>query len=871
MRILLLMQFGDDRSQRWLARSRAGFFVSSLAIVIPIALSVAVAYGVSDLLPTPTSRAWQVLWWACVLIAAWLAVALGERLVRPLLPLASLLKMSLLFPDHAPSRFSVAWKAGSTRQLDRYVHGSVDAARREPLSAAIEILALVTSLSSHDRRTRGHSERVRAYTDLIADEMKLPAEVRDRLRWASLLHDVGKLSVNTEILNKDGAPSAEEWEILRGHPLEGGRMIEPIREWLGPWGLAVEQHHENYDGSGYPYGLSGNEISLGARIVSVADAFEVMTAVRSYKSSMSPLDARKELTRCAGGQFDPAVVRAFLNISIGKQRWIIGPMAFLFDVPVVSQIGNLGNVLVTTSQVALVAGSMTIAAVASGGNASVHVESHSAASAVATVLRGETVAMDVSSSRVHVAGTVRATAKIADVRAKESGAVTYYVYNNGTCSKADGGRVATLGPVAANDGNVAGSASWTAPSTGTFYFVAVYRVEPNGSAAWSKCGARPVQVMAQDPTFASQLSSDSVVVGATVADNTALVGGTTDASGFVTIDVYDNDACSKSNSGLVAALGPAPVVNGAVSKAPIWVAATPGTYYLVAVYSGDANNVKTSSGCASEPVKVNSGVPPPTAPSQPAKSPPPTTPPAPPTPPTPPAPPAPPAPPPTTPTTPTTPSPTSPSITTQLSSNSVSIGGSLHDGSTLSGATSSAGGTVSYDVYSNSTCASAGLVSTLGPVTVSAGVVPDSPTWTATSAGTFYFVALYSGDANNNATSSACAAEAVTVSPTSPSITTQLSPNTVVFGESADVNAVITGVTPTAGGTVSYDVYSNNTCSGSPYVVGSVSVINGVTSGALSQTILAFPGVYYYVAVYSGDADNAGAQSGCASAPLTVL
>ena len=132
MRILLLMQFGDDRSQRWLARSRAGFFVSSLAIVIPIALSVAVAYGVSDLLPTPTSRAWQVLWWACVLIAAWLAVALGERLVRPLLPLASLLKMSLLFPDHAPSRFSVAWKAGSTRQLDRYVHGSVDAARREP-------------------------------------------------------------------------------------------------------------------------------------------------------------------------------------------------------------------------------------------------------------------------------------------------------------------------------------------------------------------------------------------------------------------------------------------------------------------------------------------------------------------------------------------------------------------------------------------------------------------------------------------------------------------------------------------------------------------------------------------------------------------
>ena len=332
--------------------------------MIPIALSVAVAYGVSDILPNPSSRTWQILWWVLVLGAAWFAVALGERLVRPLLPLASLLKMSLLFPDHAPSRFSVAWKAGSTRQLDRYIRGNADSVRREPMSAAVEILALVTSLSSHDRRTRGHSERVRAYTDLIADEMKLPTEDRDRLRWASLLHDVGKLTVHTEILNKTGFPSEEEWEILRRHPLEGGRMIEPIKEWLGAWGLAVEQHHENYDGTGYPFGLAGKDISLAARIVSVADAYETMTAVRSYKSSISPSDARKELTRCAGSQFDPAIVRAFLNISIGKQRWIIGPVALLFDMPIISQVGNLGNVLAASSQVALVAGSVAVAAVA---------------------------------------------------------------------------------------------------------------------------------------------------------------------------------------------------------------------------------------------------------------------------------------------------------------------------------------------------------------------------------------------------------------------------------------------------------------------------------------------------------------------------
>ncbi len=212
------MPISDDRSRRWLARTRAGFLVSSLSFVIPLAFSVAVAYGVSDLLPAPTSRAWQIAWWAGVLIAAWLGVSLGERLVRPLLPLASLLKMSLLFPDKAPSRFSVAWKAGSTRQLDRYVQGKVDSAGQEPMTAAVEILALVTSLSSHDRRTRGHSERVRAYTDLIAEEMKLSKDDRDRLRWAALLHDVGKMTVHTEILNKEGLPTEAEWENLASPP-----------------------------------------------------------------------------------------------------------------------------------------------------------------------------------------------------------------------------------------------------------------------------------------------------------------------------------------------------------------------------------------------------------------------------------------------------------------------------------------------------------------------------------------------------------------------------------------------------------------------------------------------------------------------------
>jgi hypothetical protein len=111
----------------------------------------------------------------------------------------------------------------------------------------------------------------------------------------------------------------------------------------------------------------------------------------------------------------------------------------------------------------------------------------------------------------------------------------------------------------------------------------------------------------------------------------------------------------------------------------------------------------------------------------------------------------------------------------------------------------------------------------------------------------------------------------LTVTPASPGITAQLSTNTVVIAGTISVNATLTGATSNAGGTVTYDVYSNNTCSGSPVVIGSVSVINGVTTGTVSQTIFAVIGVYYYVAEYSGDADNAATQSGCASAPLTVL
>ena len=179
---------------------------------------------------------------------------------------------------------------------------------------------------------------------------------RDRLRWASLLHDIGKLEVGAKILNKDGPLSSDEWTVMHQHPEIGARVTAPLQEWLGEWIHAVDQHHENYDGTGYPHGLSADEISIGARIVAVADAFEVMTALRSYKRPMDAAAARQELARCSGAQFDPVVVRVFLNLSLGRIAWLVGPIAWLTSLRLVQAASNLRPAISLTLRSAFLVG-----------------------------------------------------------------------------------------------------------------------------------------------------------------------------------------------------------------------------------------------------------------------------------------------------------------------------------------------------------------------------------------------------------------------------------------------------------------------------------------------------------------------------------
>lgn len=351
-----------EPSKRWRPRWGAALAVRALAFLIPLVAGYFAGAYVADRLAQPSTVAGVLFWWIFVIAVASVAAHLVDRYTRRLIPLSGLLRMTMAFPDKAPSRFRVAQRASNVTVLRKRVEEAASHGDHDLASASELILSLASALSNHDRKTRGHSERTRAYSDLLAEELKLPESDRDRLRWAALLHDVGKLDVPSEVLNKEGKLDEREWDVIRAHPVAGMRLIAPIADWLGPWAMTIEHHHERWDGSGYPYGLIGEEIAYGARIVAVADAYDVITAGRSYQPSKAHSAARVEVAKHSGTQFDPRVVRALMNVALGRLRWSTGPLAALADFPFLRPLEALGRDVITM----ITAGAVTASAAMAG-------------------------------------------------------------------------------------------------------------------------------------------------------------------------------------------------------------------------------------------------------------------------------------------------------------------------------------------------------------------------------------------------------------------------------------------------------------------------------------------------------------------------
>ncbi len=172
---------------------------------------------------------------------------------------------------------------------------------------------MAQALDARDPYTAGHSLRVAEYSYKLALAMGIPNEEAETIRIAAQLHDIGKIGIPDAVLQKPGPLSAEEYGLIKLHPQIGRRILEKVGRFDRLLAV-VELHHENYDGTGYPYGLVGADVPLAARIVRVADAFDAMTSTRSYRSSLALRSAVHEIERNAGRMFDPLAVKAFLRL-----------------------------------------------------------------------------------------------------------------------------------------------------------------------------------------------------------------------------------------------------------------------------------------------------------------------------------------------------------------------------------------------------------------------------------------------------------------------------------------------------------------------------------------------------------------------------
>lgn len=282
-----------------------------LLISVPIGCALVVAKSAGALTSTPLQAA-----------AAWLILSIGLCLVISRLRWSTWHALSeALMESERAGKFAPNFPESSPYEEVNRLGAALNAAARSILNSQADLDALylqfvetmAQALDARDPYTAGHSLRVAEYSHALALAMGLSEEDADTIRVAAQLHDIGKIGIPDIVLSKPGPLTPDERGLIRLHPQIGCKILKKVGRFEKLLGV-VELHHENHDGSGYPYGLAGHAVPIEARIVHVADAFDAMTSNRSYRSALTLQSAIHEIERNAGRMFDPQAAQAFLKL-----------------------------------------------------------------------------------------------------------------------------------------------------------------------------------------------------------------------------------------------------------------------------------------------------------------------------------------------------------------------------------------------------------------------------------------------------------------------------------------------------------------------------------------------------------------------------